>query len=82
LGEAYQILSNDNLRANYDRNGLDSVKDAQIIDSHIFFTMLFGSERFEPLLGQLALSTMAEVFMNEGTLKVKDCERMQIQRCA
>jgi len=80
LGEAYQVLSNDNLRANYDRNGLDSVKDAQLIDSHIFFTMLFGSERFEPLVGQLALSTMAEVWMSEGTLKIKDCERMQIQR--
>lgn len=80
LSEAYQVLSNDNLRANYDRNGLESVKDVNLIDSHIFFTMLFGSDRFEPLIGQLALSTMAEIWMSEGTLRVKDCERMQIQR--
>ena len=41
--------------------GLDGTKEAQLIDSHVFFTMLFGSDRFEPFLGQLALSTMAEV---------------------
>lgn len=80
LGEAYQVLSSEQLRANYDRNGLDAAKEANLIDSHIFFTMLFGSDRFEPFLGQLALSTMAEVWMNEGTLGVKECERMQIQR--
>ena len=80
LGEAYQVLSNDQLRASYDRNGLDAAKEANLIDSHIFFTMLFGSDRFEPFVGQLALSTMAEVWMNEGTLSIKACERMQIQR--
>jgi hypothetical protein len=74
------VLSNDQLRAKYDRNGLEATKDAQLIDSHVFFTMLFGSDRFEPFVGQLALSTMAEVWMNEGTLGVKECERMQIQR--
>jgi hypothetical protein len=55
LGEAYQVLSNEQLRQNYDRNGLEATKEAQLIDSHIFFTMLFGSERFEPFVGQLAL---------------------------
>lgn len=74
------MLSNVQLRANYDRNGLEATKDAQLIDSHVFFTMLFGSDRFEPFVGQLALSTMAEVWMNEGSLGVKECERMQIQR--
>uniref|UniRef100_A0A7S2R5M7 J domain-containing protein n=1 Tax=Rhizochromulina marina TaxID=1034831 RepID=A0A7S2R5M7_9STRA len=78
IGEAYQVLSNDQLRANYDRNGSDTPDT--VIDSHVFFTMLFGSEAFEPLVGQLSLSSMAEVWMQDGLISVKELERLQLQR--
>ena len=58
IGKAYQILSDDNLRAAYDKGGEDGVDDAPNLDSGMFFEMVFGSEKFEPLVGELALTSM------------------------
>ena len=73
LGEAYQVLSNDQLRAAYDRSGLDSTNNMEFMDSSVFFTMLFGSERFEPYIGQLSLSSMADVYIQVGEAPSHSC---------
>ena len=56
IGEAYQVLSDDQLRANYDNNGKDGVEGAPKMDSAAMFAMIFGSEKFEPLVGELQLA--------------------------
>jgi hypothetical protein len=36
----------------YDENGKDGVEDAPVMDSSAFYAMIFGSDRFEPLIGK------------------------------
>jgi curved DNA-binding protein CbpA len=56
IGEAYQVLSDEQLRANYDNHGKDGVEGAPKMDSAAMFAMIFGSEKFEPLVGELQLA--------------------------
>ena len=60
IGEAYQVLSDDTLRANYDANGKDGVEGAAKVDSSTLFAMIFGSEKFIPLVGELKLSAQMQ----------------------
>jgi hypothetical protein len=61
LGQAYQVLQNPQLRASYDRTGKDATKDHAFVDPSAFFTVLFGSDKFQPYIGELALASMANV---------------------
>lgn len=58
LGEAYQVLSDPELRARYDARGREGVADVDFMASGEFFTMLFGSARFEAFTGELMLTTL------------------------
>ena len=71
--EAYQVLADPNTRARYDRHGASSL-DVNFMDAGVFFTMLFGSERFEPYIGKLALASAASM---EGSLSMT---RLQIRQ--
>ena len=51
-----QVLSNADLRAKYDQHGVEGL-DVNFMDSG-FFSMLFGSDRFEHLLGELSLAQL------------------------
>jgi DnaJ-class molecular chaperone len=53
---SYQVLSDPSLREQYDLRGEESVSGAGMMDGAIFFTMLFGSEKFAPLIGELCVS--------------------------
>ena len=61
IGEAYQVLSDEKLRANYDAGGKDGVEGVPKVDSGALFAMIFGSEKFEPLLGELQLASQMQV---------------------
>lgn len=52
-----QVLSNADLRAKYDAHGVEGL-DVNFMDSAEFFSMLFGSDRFEHLLGELSLAQL------------------------
>ncbi len=52
-----QVLSNADLRAKYDQHGVEGL-DVNFMDSGEFFSMLFGSDRFEHLLGELSLAQL------------------------
>lgn len=56
IGEAYQILSNKDLRAAYDRYGKDKAKPNEgFEDPAEFFSMIFGGEAFVDLIGEITL---------------------------
>ena len=55
MGHAYQVLSNDQSRAHYDKNGVVESADGEValqeIDPFIFFAVMFGSEAVHPYIG-------------------------------
>ena len=56
IGEAYQVLSNKDLRARYDKYGKEEAKpDSGFEDPAEFFGMIFGGEAFADLIGELSL---------------------------
>lgn len=56
IGEAYQVLSNDELRKRYDKYGKEeAVPSAGFEDPAEFFSMIFGGEAFKDLIGELSL---------------------------
>ena len=53
-----QVLGNAELRQRYDQHGAEGL-DVNFMDGAEFFTMLFGSDSFEHLLGELMIAATA-----------------------
>ena len=77
IGEAYQVLSNEELRARYDAAGKEGLGEQEFVDTSAFFAALFGSDKFEPLVGRLGLATMA---MAGVDLSKSDAAALQARR--
>jgi curved DNA-binding protein CbpA len=67
LGRAYQILSETDSRASYDRLGEAGISDAPVLDPETLFGMLFGSDMFEEYVGTLQLAAMAGIAAAEDS---------------
>jgi len=66
VGEAYQILSDERMRMAYDTKGKEAVDSAPKLDAGALYAMIFGSEEFETLIGELQISTQLKG-MIDGT---------------
>ena len=68
LGEAYQVLSNDQTRALYDANGREGLEENNFesMEASQLFDMLFGSDQFEFLVGELQLASLASNVDEDG----------------
>jgi len=71
LGNAYNILSNEQSRANYDKNGKSddseySANENMQIDVTVFFNIMFGSTLVSPYIGELWMAGMADAMMSGG----------------
>ncbi|KAH7126965.1 X-domain of DnaJ-containing-domain-containing protein [Dendryphion nanum] len=56
IGEAYQVLSDESLRKQYDKYGKESaVPSSGFEDPAEFFTMIFGGEAFVDWIGEISL---------------------------
>lgn len=56
VGQAYQVLFDENLRAKYDKYGeLESIPKDGFEDPFEFFTMIFGGDAFKEWIGELSL---------------------------
>jgi curved DNA-binding protein CbpA len=89
IGEAYQVLSDPQLRAIYDKEGEEGLSGdkteaaAGQIDPSLVFTFLFGSDAFMDIIGRLQLVT--QVMIGEEHIessKMKELERRRIMRLA
>jgi DnaJ-class molecular chaperone with C-terminal Zn finger domain len=76
LGQAYQILSDDQLRANYDKNGKpDNQNQDELmssIDTTVFFNVMFGSTLVEPYVGELWIASVADLLLKDMTQQGAD----------
>ncbi|CAB9497010.1 protein DnaJ [Seminavis robusta] len=68
LGHAYQVLSNEQTRAHYDKHGIINAESdvaMQEIDPFVFFAVMFGSEAVHPYIGELWIANKADSLMKE-----------------
>jgi len=88
VAEAYQVLSDPELRGKYDKDGRDalsgdktSTNDEQKPDPSLLLAFLFGSDKFNSYVGRLATSTSAMVG-DTIKLSVNDARTLQERRCS
>lgn len=88
VAEAYQVLSDPELRTTYDKDGRDglsgdktSANDDQKPDPSLVMAFLFGSDKFNSYVGRLATSTSA-MLGDSAKLSIKDARILQERRCA
>ncbi|KAH7890782.1 X-domain of DnaJ-containing-domain-containing protein [Phlebopus sp. FC_14] len=57
ISKAYQVLSDPNLRAVYDKNGksMTDTEATEMEDAAMFFANVFGGERFRDYIGEISL---------------------------
>eukprot|EP00545_Synedropsis_sp_CCMP1620_P000426 CAMPEP_0119006830 /NCGR_PEP_ID=MMETSP1176-20130426/2567_1 /TAXON_ID=265551 /ORGANISM="Synedropsis recta cf, Strain CCMP1620" /LENGTH=543 /DNA_ID=CAMNT_0006958835 /DNA_START=16 /DNA_END=1647 /DNA_ORIENTATION=+ len=71
LGQAYQILSNEQSRAAYDKSGKsendNGDENMQNVDPFVFFNVMFGSNLVEPYIGELWIADTADSLMKSST---------------
>lgn len=88
IGHAYQTLSNDQLRAAYDRDGLASPGDQTKLqmadfDPYVFFAVMFGSDAVTPYIGELWIANKADTVLKDSKMAqemaqaTKSVEKMQ-----
>jgi hypothetical protein len=63
VGKAYQILSDERMRAAYDAGGAAATDEKNLIDSTQLYEVFFGSEKLEPAVGELLLLKCAGTVM-------------------
>jgi curved DNA-binding protein CbpA len=72
LGHAYQMLSNEQTRAAYDRDGLNDQNDQKLqmadIDPYVFFAVMFGSEGVTPYIGELWIANKADTVLKDSKI--------------
>ena len=67
LSSAYQILTNEETRDAYDKQGMCFVKNKDNplpkVDAYTFFAVMFGSYLVEPYVGELRIASMVDNFL-------------------
>jgi curved DNA-binding protein CbpA len=75
IGEAYQVLSNDALRKQYDKYGKDqAMPGGGFEDPSEFFTMIFGGDAFVDLIGEISLMKDLSKTMDITMRQMEDLE--------
>jgi DnaJ-class molecular chaperone len=71
-----QVLSNPELRAKYDKYG-SAALNVEFADASMIFGMLFGSELFEPIVGEFLIASATS---KGRELTEKEINHMQVGR--
>ena len=77
IGEAYQVLSNNDLRRQYDKYGKEkAVPDTGFEDPSEFFSMIFGGDAFVDLIGEISLMKDLSKTMEIQTRQMEEEEAL------
>jgi DnaJ domain len=88
IAEAYQVLSDQELRAKYDKEGKDGLSAdktsvaetmAGKLDPTLLFAFLFGSDQFSAYIGRLSTATAASVG-DSPKISIPDASELQKRR--
>lgn len=71
-----QVLSNPELREKYDKYGSQSL-NVDFVDPGTIFGMLFGSELFEPLVGEFAMAAAAKAGGDISEAELKHAQEVR-----
>lgn len=66
IGEAYLVLSDDKTRKMYDEKGKAVLDNTPKMDASAMYQMIFGSENFEPIIGELQVSSQLKALAEGG----------------
>jgi len=78
VGEAYQVLSDPDLRKQYDKLGKEYAKpDSGFEDPSEFFTMIFGGEAFQDWIGEISLMKDLTRSMEISTKEAEEAEKAE-----
>ncbi|QLQ81620.1 hypothetical protein HG537_0F03810 [Torulaspora globosa] len=85
ISEAYQVLSDNELRANYDKFGKEkAIPKGGFEDAAEQFSVIFGGDAFEPYIGELTLlknlHRQEELQAQEDAEKKKEKEEEQAEK--
>jgi len=79
LAQAYQVLGNEELRKRYDAHGTQGL-DVNFVDGAEFFAALFGSDKFDHLIGELMLAAAARAGPDLTPEKMKRLQAAREQK--
>ena len=68
-------MASPELRKQYDAHGSEGL-DANLVNGALFFTCLFGSDRFEHLIGELLIAVAAR---SGGDLNMAEMKEAQVR---
>lgn len=66
LGEAYLALCDEETRAIYDQKGIEEVRSTRTHDPSVMFSLLFGNEQFESIVGELWIAPVIYMITGEN----------------
>jgi X-domain of DnaJ-containing/DnaJ domain len=74
VSDAYQVLSNPESRVLYDRHGMAGLEKsaADAVDPSTLFAIVFGSDQFTLLIGELRLTSLASNVDEDGNAPPQD----------
>lgn len=80
IGEAYQVLSDETLRKNYDQYGKEgAIPQSGFEDPAEFFTMIFGGEAFMDWIGEISLMKDLTKTMEISMREMEEQEAQQAE---
>ena len=84
VAEAYQVLSDSDLRQKYNREGREGMAQEMAdgqpqLDPQVLFAFLFGSDKFTPYTGPLATATSASIG-DSPKISVSEARALQKRR--
>lgn len=66
VNEAYQVLSDDKLRAAYDMHGRKGVEQTAFMDAREVFKQMFGGDAFVDIIGEISFGQMLQDAFEEA----------------
>ena len=86
IGEAYQVLGDEKLRAVYDREGKEGLSGDRTelnldkVDPSLVFTFLFGNDSFNDISGRLQVATQTLIAAGVQEQELDPASRRKIQK--